>query len=75
MVSSKGKLKTWVLCYVKPLFQESSTHEVIILYIETYSSFGLCPQGRVNALMQVIGGDFGSCVVMNVWMTNGDISG
>jgi hypothetical protein len=58
VVSSKGKLKTWLLCYVKPLFQESSTHKVCILYIKTYASFGFCPQGSVNALMQVIGGDF-----------------
>jgi hypothetical protein len=58
VVSSKGKFKTWVLCYVRPLFQESFTHNVFILYIKTYASFGLCPQGRVNALMQVIGDIF-----------------
>jgi len=33
-------------------------HKVFILYIKTYASFGLCPQGKANALMQVIMGDF-----------------
>jgi hypothetical protein len=64
VVSSKGKLKTWLLCYVRPLFQESFTHKVFILYIKTYANFGLWPQGSVNALMQVIGGDF---LVLVLW--------